>query len=91
MSYEQIKEKARTIINLCGNEAYCSLTGDRRLEFVPPTLWRLWYGQGTDFPTACELDYYCQLCRSGQLTEDECLRKFDALQEALAYEFGDLL
>lgn len=91
MPYSQIEEKARTIINLCGNEAYCSLTGDRRLEFVPPTLWRLWYGQGTDFPTVCELDYYYQLCRSKQLTEAECMQKFDALLEALAYEFGDLL
>lgn len=36
MSYAEIEEKARTIITLCGNQAYCSLTGDRRLEYVPP-------------------------------------------------------
>lgn len=91
MSYSQVKEKARTIISICGNETYCSLTGDRRLENIPPTLWQLWYGRGKDFPTVCELDYYCQLCHSGQLTETECMAKFNALLDALAEELSDLI
>lgn len=83
----QIQNKARQILTTYGNAAYWVLSGDRRMENVPPALWFLWYGRGENFPTVCELDYYCQLCRLGQLTEAECVEKFAVLEATLAHEF----
>ena len=78
---------ARKIKVKFSNRRYALGSGDRRLENVPATLGRLWYGRGKDFPSVGQLDYYCQLCRLGQLTEAECVEKFAVLEAALAHEF----
>lgn len=68
-------------------ERYQRDTGDLHFRYVPNRLRKLWYGETPYSLCFRNMDYYCKICRQGEMPAIELIKQLSDLRDALALEF----
>lgn len=74
-----------------GNREYMRITGDIYMKEVPPTLWELWYGDGSHSIALSNIEFHFLRAKNGE--EDMALfcENLSELRCDLANEFNNLI